>query len=121
MASTMQASGGTEIFQGLEAGVKQVRKSADRKFVNHVILLTDGQTYGDEHKCLHLADEITQEGIGISAMGIGQEWNDIFLDDLASRTGGSSTYINSPSSVVRFLNERVRSLGAAFAERLSFL
>jgi Ca-activated chloride channel family protein len=119
MASTMQASGGTEIFQGLEAGVKQVRKSADRKFVNHVILLTDGQTYGDEHKCLHLAEEITQEGIGISAMGIGQEWNDVFLDDLASRTGGSSTYINSPSSVVRFLNERVRSLGAAFAERLS--
>ena len=51
-------------------------------------------------------------------MGIGEEWNDVFLDALASSTGGTSAYINSPSAVVRFLNERVRSLGDAFAERM---
>jgi Ca-activated chloride channel family protein len=86
--------------------------------VNHLILLTDGQTYGDEAECLALAAELNLEGIGISTIGIGQEWNDAFLDDLASRTGGSSTYINAPSAVVRFLNEKVRSLGSTFAERL---
>ena len=58
------------------------------------------------------------QGHAISAMGIGDEWNDTFLDALASTTGGSSSFINSPSAVVRFLNDRVRSLGAAFAERL---
>jgi Ca-activated chloride channel family protein len=51
-------------------------------------------------------------------MGIGEEWNDVFLDSLASSTGGTSIYANSPSAVVRFLNDRVRSLGDAFAERL---
>ena len=119
MSSTMQASGGTEIFQGLRAGVRELRRSIHPRYVNHLILLTDGQTYGDEDKCLELAEEVAQEGIGISAVGIGQEWNDKFLDELASKTGGSSTYINSPSAIVTFLNQKIRSLGAAFAERLT--
>ncbi len=116
--SILRADGGTEIWHGLSAGVEEARKHADPLHVNHVILLTDGRTFGDEERCLELAAEIAQEGIGLSAMGIGEEWNDTFLDQLASITGGTSTYVNSPSAVIRFLNERVRHLGDAFAERL---
>ncbi|MBN1679060.1 MAG: VWA domain-containing protein [Anaerolineae bacterium] len=119
MVNMMRADGGTEIFHGLAAGVEQCRRYLGPKMVNHVILLTDGRTFGDEEQCLQLADETADMGISISAMGIGEEWNDAFLDALASRTGGTSTYINSPSAVVRFLNDRVRSLGDTFAERLS--
>lgn len=118
MVNMMRAEGGTEIFHGLQAGVKECERHLGSRLVNHVILLTDGQTFGDEEKCLELAAEAAAKGIAISAMGIGDEWNDVFLDALASRTGGNSAYVNSPSAVVRFLNDRVRSLGAAFAERL---
>ncbi len=118
MASIMQASGGTEIFQGMQEGIRQLRRTFDRRRVNHLILLTDGQTYGDEEQCLRLAHEVAAEGISISAIGIGEEWNDAFLDDLASRTGGTSTYANSPAVVEQFLNKYVRSLGDAFVERL---
>lgn len=118
IVSIMQADGGTEIFRGLSAGVNECRKQLALRMVNHVILLTDGRTFGDEEASLQLASEVSQEGIGISAMGIGEEWNDVFLDDLATRTGGTSAYINSPKAVVRFLNDRVRSLGRAFVERL---
>ncbi len=118
LASTMQASGGTEIYRGMALGVEQLRRSFDRKHVNHLVLLTDGQTYGDEEKCLALASEIHHEGMSISAIGIGEEWNDVFLDELATQTGGVSQYITSPSGIERFLNKHVRSLGAAFVERL---
>ncbi len=118
MISIMRADGGTEIFHGLSAGVDQCRVYRGPRRVNHVVLLTDGRTFGDEEKCLELAAQAAEDGIGISAMGIGDEWNDDFLDRLASATGGTSAYINSPSAVVRFLNDRVRSLGDAFAERL---
>jgi Ca-activated chloride channel homolog len=116
--SMMIASGGTEIFQGLQAGIEQNRRYLGPKLVNHVILLTDGNTFGDQDRCLELAREASQQGIGISAMGLGQEWNDEFLDELASTTGGTSSYINSASSVVRFLNDHVRNLTDAFAERV---
>jgi len=114
----IRADGGTEIYHGLRAGIDECRKYLSDRYVNHVILLTDGRTFGDEERCLELAEKAATEGIGISAMGIGEEWNDEFLDALASRTGGTSTYVNSPTAVVRFLNERVRSLGDTLAERL---
>lgn len=111
--------GGTEIYRGLSAGVEQNRKFLAPRLVNHVILLTDGNTYGDQDRCISLAQQVTQQGIGISALGLGDEWNDKFLDQLASVTGGTSSYIKSSSAVVSFLDQHVRSLSNVFAERLT--
>jgi Ca-activated chloride channel family protein len=119
IVSIMRADGGTEIYHGLARGLEECQRHLGPRMVNHVILLTDGRTFGDEERCLELAKHAAELGIGISAMGIGEEWNDVFLDSVASITGGTSTYINSPSAVVRFLNDRVRSLGNSYAERLS--
>lgn len=116
--SMMVASGGTEIYKGLAAGYEQNRRFLAPKLVNHIILLTDGNTYGDAEACLELAREASERGIGISAMGLGQEWNDEFLDQLASITGGTSDYIKSASAVVKFLNDHVRNLSDGFAERM---
>ncbi|HUE97758.1 MAG TPA: DnaJ domain-containing protein, partial [Anaerolineales bacterium] len=60
----IQSSGATEIYQGLEAGVKEVMRSLDAKRINHIILLTDGHTYGDEQQCLTLASRLAEHGIG---------------------------------------------------------
>jgi len=115
----IQPSGATEIYQGLEAGVKEVMRSLDSRRVNHVILLTDGHTYGDEQQCLALASKIAERGIGISAMGIGKEWNDIFLDVLATRTGGSSAYISHPQDIKQLLLEKFNALAQTYAEDMS--
>lgn len=114
----MSANGGTEIYQGLANGMRLIKQHLAQDYVNHIILLTDGRTYDREELSIQLAQEAIELGVGISAMGIGDEWNDEFLDELASRTGGASDYINSPAAVVKFLNNRVRSLGASYAERL---
>lgn len=119
--SVMAASGSTEILKGLTAGVEQNRQYLAPRLVNHIILLTDGRTYGDEEACIRLANEVAAEGISISAMGLGQEWNDKFLDDLAAATGGVSQYINSTSAVVKFLNDHVRNLANVFAERVQMI
>lgn len=115
----IQPSGATEIYQGLEAGVKEVMRSLDSKRVNHIVLLTDGHTYGDEQQCLALASKIAEHGIGISAMGIGKEWNDIFLDVLATRTGGSSAYISQPQDIKRLLLEKFNALAQTYADDVS--
>jgi Ca-activated chloride channel family protein len=112
----IQPGGGTEIFQGLETGAREVMRSLDAKRVNHIVLLTDGQTYGDEQQCLDLASKLAQSGIGVSAMGIGQEWNDIFLDLIATRTGGSSAYIAEPQDIKKLLLEKFKALAQIYAE-----
>ena len=115
----IQPSGATEIYQGLEAGVKEVMRSLDSKRVSHIILLTDGHTYGDEQQCLALASTIAERGIGISAMGIGQEWNDVFLDILATRTGGSSAFISEPKDIKRLLLEKFNALAQTYADEVT--
>ncbi len=112
----LQTGGSTEIFRGLEAAFEEVRRGLDSRRVNHIILLTDGHTYGDEQSCLQLAEEAARLNIGISALGIGQDWNDIFLDAIASRTGGNSSYISKPQDIQRLLMEKFNSLANTLAE-----
>jgi Ca-activated chloride channel homolog len=112
----MQPGGGTEIFQGLEAGMRELRRSLDSKRVSHLILLTDGQTYGDEQACLQLSEEAARQNIGISGFGIGSDWNDIFLDALTSRTGNSSAYISKPQDIQRLLMAKFNDLANIVAE-----
>ena len=118
----LQPSGGTEIFSGLEMGYNEILRNVHHAQVNHIILLTDGRTYGDEDKCINLAHRATEQGVGISGLGIGSEWNDNFLDDLASCTGGSSMYISRPQDIQKNLLDKFNSLGSAYAEetRLDF-
>ncbi|MCU0513687.1 MAG: VWA domain-containing protein [Anaerolineae bacterium] len=116
--SVISPAGGTEIYQGLRAGYDEAKKYLGPRMINHMILLTDGHTYGDQDNCLELAKTAAGEGIAISAMGLGHDWNDDFLDRLASSTGGSSLFINSAEVVMRFFREHVKALSNAFAERM---
>ncbi len=106
----MQTGGATEIYQGLTAGLQEIRRNLDPKRVSHLILLTDGQTYGDEPACLQLAEEAAQQKIGISGLGIGTDWNDIFLDALTSRTGNNSAYISNPQEIKKLLMDKFNAI-----------
>lgn len=117
--SVIAAGGGTEIYQGLQEGLRQNLQYAGPRMINHIILLTDGHTYGDQEKCYDLAKDAASKGVALSAMGLGSDWNDDFLDKLASITGGASVFINSPDVVMRFFKEHVRSISNAFAERMA--
>ena len=116
--TSIQAAGGTEILQGLKLGLDELERHRRLQSVNHLILLTDGQTYGDEERCLELAFEAKRRNIGISAMGIGEDWNDQLLDAIASRSGGASHYITSPADVQAIMNERLKSLADVYADGL---
>ena len=121
LVNSVQADGATAIYSGLRAAMDQIERYRHSRYVNHVVLITDGRTYGDEEDCLLLANEAHALGVGISGMGIGEDWNDRFLDQLAQRTGGDSAYISSAEAVSRFLGERIRSLATAYAERTNLV
>lgn len=104
--------GGTEIYQGLAAGIDQVRPHLRNDAISHVLLLTDGRTYGDERLALAAAARAQADGISISCFGIGEDWHDVFLDDLARQGGGASHYIDAPSKIRAALRALIRELGA---------
>jgi Ca-activated chloride channel homolog len=113
----IRTGGGTEIFRGLEAGYQELRRNLHKTNINHMILLTDGRTYGDETASLHLASQAGKQGIRITSLGIGSEWNDTFLDELTSRTGGISQYVSKPGDLRHFLKEKFIDLNHVYVNQ----
>ncbi len=116
----LQAGGGTEIFKGLEMGFSEVRQFRSSGRVNHIILITDGRTYGDEISCEKLADQASALGIGISAIGIGSQWNDKFLDHITSKTGGICKYISDSRDIRNSILDEITRLGTSLTEQINF-
>lgn len=114
----LQTGGGTEIFHGLEMALKEVQRYRSGKRINHIILITDGRTYGDEQLCYQLAENASALGIGISGLGIGTKWNDVFMDQLTTSTDGSSMYVSKAKDIEFFLKEKFSDLGTSFADHL---
>lgn len=117
--NSLIAEGGTEIFQGLEAGFHEIRKAIISNYVNHIILITDGHTYGDEGKCKDLAERAADLDIGVSALGIGSEWNDEFIDEITASAGGQSAYIERPKEVKDFLEGTVANLKKSYSRNIT--
>jgi len=116
--AALSPGGGTEICRGLSAGIEQVRAGISEDSINHVILLTDGRTYGDEEQSLSAVRRAAAEGIGVSGLGIGEDWNDLFLDQLARYGGGVAEYIHSPSQLQEVLREQIQGLGSLVAQKM---
>ena len=118
--SQIQASGGTEILQGLHLGWQQIQRWHSPERVSHLLLFTDGQTYGDEEGCLEMARLAAREQVSLTLMGVGSDWNDQLLDQMAelSGPGSISVYVDSTSKIFEAFQDRIRGLGSIFARDL---
>jgi Ca-activated chloride channel family protein len=95
----LRAGGGTEMSRGLSLGLREVYRNFGENRVNQVLLLTDGQTYGDENQCLKLAREAGEHHIAIQALGLGDDWNEDLLDEIGRLSNGGSDLIESPDEI----------------------
>ncbi len=105
--NSITPSGGTEISAGLEAGFEEALRGHSRHVISHIIFLTDGQTYGDEARCLELAEKIAREQIGLTLFGLGADWNDSLLDEMARRANGETLHIADPQDAVTAFEKRL--------------
>ena len=103
----IRAAGGTQISRGLSLGLREVYRQFGDQRVNQVLLITDGQTYGDEAQCLKLAKEAGEHRIAIQALGLGDDWNEDLLDDIGQRSGGDSDLIETADQIAPLFTQTV--------------
>jgi Ca-activated chloride channel homolog len=117
--SLLQTGGGTEILQGLSLGIDQLR-ATDSSYIRHLVMLTDGHTYGDDEGCIQVARDAAGEGISISVLGIGHEWNDSLMDQIAGLSGGNAWLVTTPRDLDNFLMQKLAELESLYARGLRF-
>jgi Ca-activated chloride channel family protein len=104
--------GGTEMSGGMKLGLTEVQKALEPSRVSRILLLTDGQTFGDEDRCRQLGADAGQRGIPITALGLGDDWNSELLDAIAEASGGVSDFIEDPHAIQRHFQSTVQSMQA---------
>jgi Ca-activated chloride channel homolog len=121
LVDSISESGGTAMSGGMQAGLAELAKNPATDRVAAMLLLTDGQTWGDEDACRALAAQLGQAGTRITALGLGAEWNEKLLDDLADTTGGTSDYVADPAQINSFFQRAVRSAQGTVASEARLL
>ena len=102
--------GGTAISGGMGQGLAELAKALSPDRVSRMLLLTDGQTFGDEKQCLKLGKKAGDSGIVVNALGLGDDWNEDLLDEIAEASGGVADFIDSPDKIVAFFEQAVKSM-----------
>jgi Ca-activated chloride channel family protein len=115
---SIQDLGGTKISAGMQSGMAELAKNAAPERVNRMLLLTDGQTYEDEHLCQQLARDAGAREIQISAFGLGDDWNQELLDQISQSSGGLSGFLDDrdPQQIADGFREAVASAQAAVVQ-----
>lgn len=107
---------GTAISTGMRKGLAELEKNLADNRINRMILLTDGQTYGDEDECYALAAIAADKGILITALGVGDEWYEEVLDTIAEMSYGKSDYIATPDDIIPIFDQEMTNLENVFAQ-----
>jgi Ca-activated chloride channel homolog len=116
---SIEGKGGTELANGLFAGISEMRPATAMTSLNYILLLTDGQTYGDADRCVQLGEEAARHKIVIHPMGVGTDWNEDLLETVAAKTGGSSEYIESADQIVKIFLQKINQLRGTLTQNSS--
>jgi len=119
----IREAGGTAMSKGLRLGLEEARKASGPGVVSRIIVLTDGQTWGDGDECIALAAEAGAAGIPIVAFGLGadEDWSVELLDGMAGESGGSVEYIASPEQIAAAFEAALRQMQATTARDLQLI
>jgi Mg-chelatase subunit ChlD len=113
--SKIQAGGGTQILPALQEAYSQLGPAHAK--VKHVILLTDGQA--PDTGIPELVDEMVQNRITITGVGIGSGADRTMLTSIAERGGGRFYFTQDPQSIPKiFVKETSQVARSALVEDL---
>lgn len=82
--------GGTELFQAVSKAINNAKEVSNAE----ILLLTDGEVWGDKSKVDSLVNLAIKAECRISVIGLGNSVNEAFLNTLASKTHGELCLIN---------------------------
>lgn len=116
--ASIEAAGGTEMATGLALAVQQYQRILVKNGISRIMLLTDGRTYGDESRCVQIVRRAQERQIGLTALGIGDEWNEDLLETMAARENSRTQYIRSAREITQVFSEELQRMHSIFAQNV---
>jgi Ca-activated chloride channel family protein len=109
----IQAGGSTALHAGVTLGAKQVRRLFEKERVNRVILLSDGIANvgpSSTSALSSLGRELRTDGIAVSTIGLGDDYNEDLMTALAEASNANYYYVKDAEKLPGIFSQE---LGAA--------
>jgi Ca-activated chloride channel family protein len=104
--------GSTRMYQGMDVGAREMRQAGLSNKVNRMILLTDGETEGEE-QCRIIARQERENNITISTLGIGKRYNEVLLSEISDTTLGYFFHLKTPEQINEIFQKELGNASAS--------
>ena len=105
----MKATGTTDMASGLRMAITEVTRHLDKEGVNRVVLVGDGVP-NDDRQILPLVAQAAAQGISVTALGLGNDYDETLMGHIAQLSGGRFFYVEDSAKVASFFSEEVTRL-----------
>jgi len=102
----LTAAGTTALFAGVSKGADELRKFLDKRRANRIILLSDGLANVGPSSPAELGElgaSLIKEGISVTTIGYGTDYNEDLMTQLARRSDGNHAFVQEPADLARIL------------------
>ncbi len=120
--SGIKPGGTTNLSGGWLEGFHHVARHMNTESLNRVILMTDGlanRGVTQSDKLIEIARQKFGEGISTTTMGLGTDFNEDLLMDIANAGGGAFYFIESPEVAPAIFQEELNGLLSLVGQNLS--
>src|SRR5687768_6825098 len=118
----IEAGGNTALYGGVTRGAAEVRRHMeDRRFVNRVILLSDGLANvgpSSPEDLGRFGASLVKEGISVTTIGLGLGFNEDLMTRLAQRSDGNTYFVEHSSDLPRIFAAELGDVLNVVARRI---
>lgn len=118
---SIRTGGGTNLYDGLVEGQAQLQQGG-LEGVRRVVLLSDGKAnigVSDDASLRRQAGALVREGISVSAMGLGLEYNEDLLAAMSDAGGGRYRFVDRPGELAEVFSDELQRIGKVVAREAS--
>jgi Ca-activated chloride channel family protein len=107
----------TLMAPGLNLGLGEVRRAKSAEHVPRLLVITDGFAR-DAAACWQVAQQAHELRVPISTLGVGAEFNEDLLIDLAERSGGNAHLAWDPADIPYLVARELRGVQSVTARNV---
>jgi Ca-activated chloride channel family protein len=114
----LQAAGGTNMYDGLSAGIARIAQAPASHPLRRVVLISDGQANigpSDPTSLGDLAARGSESALQVTAIGVGLDYDENTLGAVAVRSAGRLYHLGNPAQMAQILEQEVMLLASTVA------
>ena len=117
----IRSRGNTALFGAVSQGAAENRKNANGAYVNRIILLSDGLANvgpSSPSDLARLGAALMKEGISVTTIGIGTDFNEDLMVQLAEKSDGNHYFVESSADLPRIFASELGDVLSVVARKV---